>query len=114
MTKEELFQKITDWEIDKGESFNDYFSHSNISNQSWLFWLLGKGYIEHANRIIDEILKGEKCIDQVLLYDVYTEDDALDWEEALDKNTKLMAEFLTSTPYYTNKVTEFFNDEEND
>lgn len=111
MTKEELFQKIREWEIDVAESFNDRFSHDNISDQSWAFWLLGKGYIEHANKIIDEILKGEKCIDQVLLYDVYTDD--LEWEEALDNNTKLMAEFLTSTPYYTNKVTEFFNEEEN-
>jgi hypothetical protein len=108
MTKEELFQKITDWEIDVAESFNDRFSHDSISDQSWAFWLLGKGYIEHANKIIDEILKGNKCIDQDLLYNVFTDD--LEWEEALDTNTKLMAEFLTSTPYYTNKVTEFFNE----
>ena len=114
MTKEELFQKIREWEIDVAESFNDRFSHDNISDQSWAFWLLGKGYIEHANRIIDEILKGEKCIDQVLLYDVYVDGKCVLWEDAIVENTKLMAEFLTSTSYYTNKVTEFFNDEEND
>lgn len=117
MTASELEEKINDWEADAGESFTDYFMHDNVKDNSWAFWLLGKGFTERANEIIDEILKGETCLDQGLLYDVHTnyDDDFKeigDWKENSDKNVKLWAEFLVSTPFYLDKITEFFKKEE--
>lgn len=75
MTKEELFDKIQNWEIDHSESFNDYFSHDNIRDSSWAFWLLGKGFNNHAHIIMDEILADNKCIDQEVLYHVFSTKD---------------------------------------
>lgn len=108
MTTQQLTETIKDWELDFGESFPDYFMHDNVNDQSWAFFLLGKGYVERANQIIDEILKGNKCIDQELLYEVYPMDN---WtEEQHSKNVSLWAEFLVSVPYYMEKVTKFLEE----
>jgi len=111
MTKEELFDKITDWETDAGESFNDYFSHDHIKDSSWAFWLLGKGFNDHANEIINQILAGKTCIDQEILYNifpVYDENEKFIYEN-YDKNLMLLSEFLVSSPYYLKMVTEWFD-----
>ena len=115
MGAEELCEKIRDWEMDAGESFTDYYMHDNVKDISWAFWLLGKGFTEHANIIIDEILAGETCIDQETLYGVYPDYEGEKWvEESYDKNALLWAEFLVATPYYLNSVLEFLKSEEND
>lgn len=113
MTKEELYDKITDWEAGAGESFNDYFSHDSIKDSSWAFWLLGKGFINSANLIIDEILSSNTCIDQELLYNIYPVYDANDnfIEENYEKNLMLIAEFLVSTSFYLKMVTDWFDSE---
>lgn len=111
MTKEELFDEITKWEVEVGESFNDYFSHDSISDSSWAFWILGKGFNVHANEIIKQILTERTCIDQEILYNifpVYDENDNF-IEENYDKNLMLLSEFLVSTPYYLKMVTEWFD-----
>ncbi len=113
MTEKELFDKIRDWEIDAGESFWDYFAHDNIRDNSWAFWLLGKGYTNKANEIIGLILKGDKCIDQEVLYDVFpsSDPDGSNWnEEKYNKNIMIMCEFLLATDYYKTKVLEWFNE----
>ncbi len=117
MTHLELFDKILEWEHKVGEYFPDYFMDGTVKDASWAFWLLGKGYIKHANLIIDEILKGEKCIDQELLYEVYptSEPETGNYipeihDENYHKNIMLWSEFLTSTPYYLNLTLEFFED----
>jgi len=104
MTKEvkEIFDVMCNFEMEMGESFNDYFSHDNVADNSWAFFLLGKGHTKHANHIIGEILRGETCIDQEELYDVKSYDDdnvGGDWEF----NMELMAEFLSSSDYYRDK-----------
>lgn len=111
MTKEQLFDKIQTWEADNGESFNDYFSHDSIKDSSWAFWLLGKGFHEHANGIINEIMASTMCIDQSTLYEVYPEYDEDDnfIEENYDKNLMLISEFLVSTSYYLKLVTDWFD-----
>jgi len=111
MTTGQLYDKITEWEGEVGESFNDYFSHDSIRDSSWAFWLLGKGFNDQANIIISEILAGNKCIDQSILYEVYPDDDENDKfiEENYAKNLMLISEFLVSTPYYLEMVTEWFD-----
>ena len=115
MTKEDLFTKIREWEIEHGESFNDYFSYDDIGEQSWAFWLLGKGFTERANQIISEILNGKTRISMEILYDIYptyNEDYTVYSNENYDKNIALIAEFLISTPLYLRRVTEFFEENE--
>lgn len=113
----ELFDKINAWVENAGESFTDYFMHDNVKDNSWAFWLLGKGYTEHANIIIVEILGGNNCIDQEVLYEVfpeYLDDEGSVWSrENYEKNVMLWAEFLLSTPYYSDKVNKFLNKNEN-
>jgi hypothetical protein len=106
----ELASKISKWESEAGESFTDYFMHDNVADNSWAFWLLGKGFTEHANQIIDEILSGNTCIDQGTLYDVYPEyNDKGEYNHgSWDKNASLWAEFLVSTPFYLDRVIKFF------
>ena len=111
MTKEQLFDKIQTWEADNGESFNDYFSHDSIRDSSWAFWLLGKGFTDHANEIINQILAEKTWIDQENLYNifpVYDENEKFIYEN-YDKNLMLLSEFLVSTPYYLKMVTEWFD-----
>lgn len=113
MTKEELFDKITDWEADAGESFNDYFSHDSIKDSSWAFWLLGKGFTDHANEIINQILSQTTCIDQAVLYDIFPirdENDNFIFEN-YEKNLMLISEFLVSTSFYLKMVTDWFDSE---
>lgn len=112
---QEIFDKIKEWEHSYGESFTDRFMHDNVRDNSWAFWLLGKGYAEHANAIIIEILAGDTCIDLEVLYNIYPEyndEDGADWnEENYYKNAMLWAEFLVSTPFYLDKVNEFFKED---
>ncbi len=116
MEAKELCEKIREFETKAGESFTDYYMHDNVKDTSWAFWLLGRGFTEHANIIIDEILAGETCIDQDTLYDVYPEYDEIgDWVKgSYEKNAMLWAEFLVATPYYLNSVNEFLKKQENE
>jgi len=50
---DQMVKHIIDWEWTNGESFNDYFSHTSISDTSWTFWLIGQGCIEHGERILE-------------------------------------------------------------
>lgn len=106
----EMANRIKDWESNAGEGFTDYFMHDNVRDVSWAFWLLGKGFVERANEILNQINSGEKCLDQELLYEVY---EVHDWtkksQEAYYKNILLWAEFLISTQIYKDRVEEFFN-----
>jgi hypothetical protein len=112
-----LHEMIKSWEMDMGESFTDYFMHDHVNDKSWAFWLLGKGFKEHANHIIDEILAGETCIDQEVLYHIYPEYEEGDgnWlEESCDKNSLIWSEFLTDTEFYLIKINEFLNEDEDE
>lgn len=112
---EQLADNISAWENNNGESFTDYFMHDNVKDRSWAFWVLGKGFHEHANRIIDELLAGETCLDQDMLYEIYSEDvdDREELNENADKNKLLWAEFLLATPFYTEKITKWFEEGDN-
>ena len=114
-TVEEIADKIRRWELDEGESFTDYFSHDNIANQSWAFWLLGKGYTDHANKLIDKMTEeGASCyIDQDELYEIHDVNPDGEWsEEPHEKNIAIMAEFLNDSTLYSERVNKFFNDKQ--
>ena len=123
LTVEKLSEIISKWERDAGESFKDYFMHDSVKDNSWAFWLLGKGYHERANAIIDLLIEGETCLDQSLLYEinysVINDDygdcgekyiDELGYDKAMnlyDKDITLWSEFLLSNKYYEKKIKEW-------
>lgn len=116
-TKEKLIKIIKDWEVDAGESFKDYFLHDNVKALSWSFWLLGKGFAEHALQLINKIEKGETYFDQEELFDIYPEyvgenkhGDPKWSEENYNKNIEIWAEFLIATNSYQKRVISFFKD----
>lgn len=112
MTVKELTEKISAWENSAGESFFDYFAHDRVKNTSWAFWLLGKGFKERGNQIIEIDQKDNGYVDQEILYEIYpVNDEAISIDQAYinnDKNIELMAEFLLDTPVYTKRVMEWF------
>lgn len=117
-TKEELIEKISQWESNAGESFTDYFMHDNVNAQSWAFWLLGKGFNKQALNIIRGLEKGENYFDQEELFEIYPEYEYQDdkdpkWlNESYQKNKKVWAEFLTATESYQKRVSNFFKEQE--
>ena len=105
--------QIFEWEREAGESFTDYFMHDSVRDVSWAFWLLGKGFVERANEILNEVNADKKlCLDQELLYDIYPSYEGKDcsWnEDNYYKNVRLWAEFLVSTDIYFQRITEWFD-----
>ncbi len=114
-TKEELVERIKNWEVEAGESFKDYFMHDMVKALSWSFWLLGKGFTEHALVIIRGIEKGKTYFDQEDLFDIYPEyegvgDDPHWSQENYNKNVEIWAEFLVATDSYQERVNNFFEE----
>lgn len=118
LNKKQLAKKIYDWEMDNGESFYDYFADGTVEPSSWAFFLLGKGFKEKANELVNEIAinkamkvsGGFHYISQQELFEIYPEEGEQSQDNAL-KNINLMAEFLSGTDLYIDRVTKFFNEE---
>jgi hypothetical protein len=110
-----LADKIREWELSAGESFTDYYMHDSVKDVSWAFWLLGKGFTERANELIDLIQAGETCIDQELLYEIYPQDiteGESSWDSDIHSaNICLWAEFLVASDRYWKDITEWFADQ---
>jgi hypothetical protein len=99
--------------------------HDNIKDDHWAFWLIGKGFTARGRIILEQLLKGETCLDQTLLYypnssvvrdehgDPYGDSEGA-MEEMYERDVDLWAEFLTSSPIYITNVMSFLIDEELD
>jgi hypothetical protein len=111
---EDAVTRIIDWEIEAGETFMDYFMHDTVDDGAWAYWLLSRGHVKHANNILMEILSGEKCIAQDVLYEVYDEREGDNGysEENIVKNIELMAEFLVADSKYLEKLNQFLENKE--
>ncbi len=117
MEKEKIFKSICEFMDYAGEDFFEYFADEKINIESWAFFLLGKGYIEHANKIIDITYNhdfttlGDPYIKYKYKYSVYPERVNGEYLEVNhDKNLMLMAEFISVVPYYTKIFINFDND----
>ncbi|ADG59912.1 hypothetical protein Acj9p012 [Acinetobacter phage Acj9] len=110
-------KRIQNFELEAGERFTDYFMDSEVFYTSFAFWLLGKGFQERANEQINEInRKGgpRNFSDQALMFDIHTAplrefegrmvcwhlDAGQEYDDALQKDYLLWAEFLTSSDRY--------------
>lgn len=68
--KNRIKSLIKKFETTVGESFTDYFMHDQISEVAWAYFLMGKGYDERANAILNLLDSGETCLDQSLLFEI--------------------------------------------
>ena len=115
-SKEKIFEEIVVWEESMGECFYDYFCHDNISNVSWAFFLLGKGFVKHANDIVNEHVNNDGYVGQEELYELKPVNGG-EIELSVDEerenwryNMEVMSEFLSLTDFYQNKLTNFFKE----
>lgn len=109
---DDMFERILTWECEAGESFTDYYMHDNVREVSWAFWLLGKGFVERANEILNQHSVAKYSLDQEILFDIYPsyEGEDCSWnEENYHKNIRLWAEFLVSSDIYLQRITEWFD-----
>lgn len=109
--------RIQNFELEAGECFADYFMDDEVFYTSFAFWLLGKGFHERANAQINEINRRggpRNFSDQELMFNIHTAplgligdktyplalDAGDEFDEALQKDYMLWAEFLTSSDRY--------------
>lgn len=106
-----MVKAIRHFEMDAGESFTDYFMDTWPVG-SWVYWLLGKGHTEWANKLIDKNEKGYVGQDEKFeFYDSYCNEGEPGWcEETYLKNVRVWAEFLTESNQYFRRVNEFFEE----
>lgn len=106
MSIEEIVDWIREWECDAGESFNDYFTHGLVLDLDWLSYLREKGFDDRVEEILEETWSAHGCMDQQLLYDIYSYEG--EWsEEIYRKDIALLAEFLINNPKYYDAFEEF-------
>lgn len=122
--KSRIKDLISEFEIKAGESFTDYFMHSQVSEVAWAYFLMGKGHDKRANAILNLLDTGETCLDQSLLFEInsaiieddlgdsgehYIETLGVDKHKALyNKDIDLWAEFISKDVESSKRVKAFF------
>ena len=113
-TVDEMYEAVRGWELDAGEDFLDYFNGS-FNAPNFMFWALGKGYIDSVQFQIWEN-EGRSFDDSGLLfgdeeYSVVLDDGDNDkYAELLEKAYRILAEFLASSATYQKRVEEFLSE----
>lgn len=111
-----LANKMRAWELDAGESFTDYYMDGRVKPVSWVFWLLGKGFTEKANMLIDKIQAGERYIDQTEMFHINFNDEMDWWKEPTEDlyfaDFMIWAEFLIASDRYWKDISEWFEEKE--
>ena len=119
--------RIRNFECSAGECFLDYYFSTKVKSVSWAFWLLGKGYLERANMIINEVTKfGDKYNACEVLYFVNYAPIKVDvdgnkhvvemhWDEGYKEyflDCQLWSEFLISSDRYKGDFDKWLNNVE--
>lgn len=105
MTKEEIFEKILEWEGEVEESFVDYFD-SYMYAVSFMFWCRGKGYVtvesfnEWEEKFKNNDIFADDANDYVFNYGLPEHEN---WQESY----KILAEFISESAIYTQRLKEF-------
>jgi hypothetical protein len=102
LTKEEMFEAINNWVEEAGEDFLDYFE-SNMNEFNFMFWCLGKGYID------EEQLQAFEKDPHQLDYLMGDEEYSVVTHEEYERGYMILAEFLCSTVTYQKRVKEFLD-----
>lgn len=111
---QKLAQTLRDWEMDAGESFTDYYMDDRVKPVSWAFWLLGKGYTEKANKLIDDIT-ARRSVGQMDTFHIHYADGMSwsDWDAAdatYFKDFLIWADFLCASDRYFKDIKEWLED----
>lgn len=118
MNKEEMLKIIKDWEDEAGESFIDYFE-SNIKPITFMWWCKGKGYLDkykmdlwiesYNNKTLEATCANYYISGYDVLFSIFpqtSEDDDENYKQE-EKGLEVLAEFLTESDLYINRVKEF-------
>lgn len=111
--KMEVVDGINLFYEEMGECFIDYFLDDNVKKINFAIWLVGKGFINHGNRIVRDFEMGVKTDMQETFYIHYRGDSIFKkYDRGLelsnfDKDIELWAEFLVSFPSYHEKILKF-------
>lgn len=115
MEKQEIFDKIVEWESEAGESFLDRFDGYLRAN-NFMFWCMGRRYISKENFGLWETdwRKNELEADCANYY-VCSEDTPyaiIKSEDDWDKAHLIVAEFISESPTYIRRFKEFLKEGE--
>lgn len=119
MNKQDVYEKIVGWEREHGESFLDRFD-GYLRAGSFMFWSLGRGYIDkerfalwEADYNADE-LEADDANYYIMNDEVpYALVDLApgDYDEAkYEKAYEIVAEFISESPTYLERLDEFLNE----
>ncbi|MGG1147052.1 hypothetical protein [Bacillus wiedmannii] len=119
MEKQEIFDKIVEWECEAGEGFLDHFDGYLRAN-IFMFWCMGRRYINKENFALWEAewrkskLEAEcanyyVCSEDTPYAIVKTGDDYV--EEDWHKAYMIVAEFISESPTYIRRFKEFLESE---
>jgi len=122
MTKEQIIEKITEWESEHGESFVDRFN-ADINARTYMPWCLGRRYITPKQFDQWVIAYGNNEIEandpNYFVYNEYNDEDvpfavviSEEWNEA-DQNKAylILAEFISEIAVYIGRLEEFLSEE---
>jgi len=116
MTKEELLDKIINWESENGESFNDYFSHDKIDARNWAYYLSQTGHEDISLMINEECDKNSRgwCLDQELMFEIYPcyDEDGKFNAQNYNANFSILVNYFFERGELLQEVIEFLNQEE--
>lgn len=117
MTKDEIYYAITNWQMEAGEDFCDYFE-SNFNAANFMFWCHAKGYIstDKFNRWEEAMAdKNDWNADDMRSvvqsdepYALVSEDDWTETGEELAYGT--LAEFFEKSITYQRRLQEFLEE----
>lgn len=120
MNKENIYNKIVEWENEHGESFVDNFGHL-IKENTFMTWCLGRNYItpKKFNQWIQHFMKDklEATDPNYYLYDSDGGDIEFavvisdEWNmESQDEAHKILAEFISEIDIYKERLLEFLEE----
>lgn len=123
---------IKTWEYSVGECFLDYFFEDTVFINSWAFWLIGKGYINRGNFLIESIVnehineldgysKFHPNLTRLVLWNKENEIHAIEklefhqdgYNDLYNLDVELWVEFLLSTKVYESIFFEWVNEQAN-
>lgn len=110
---ENLASMIKSWEVDAGESFDDYFMDGHVDIRTWAGWLIQEGF-ERGSEIL-AVVKAKpysiKLCDLDFVYGVHNNgsEDYYDIDSERDKDINLWAKFLIEHPIYSVDLEEFWD-----
>lgn len=119
VTKETVLEAIKSWQYDVGEGFEDYFD-TRVNIPNFMFWCLGKGYIDNSRfnawlknkqnkgydwNCLEECLCGYESEFALFPQESHMSDE--EYEAQSERGWAVIAEFIASNYVYTQNFITF-------